>query len=53
MVTNNKVTQYAVSTKGTRGKYQHKDLRWPLEVTIHALKEEAKDEDIESGVEDD
>ena len=34
-------------------KIRNKDLRWPLEVTIHALKEEAKDEDIESGVEDD
>ena len=33
-------------------KIRNEDLRWPIEVTIHALKEEAKDEDIESGVED-
>lgn len=28
------------------------DQKWPMDVTIHALKEEAKDDDIESGVED-
>lgn len=33
-------------------KIRNEDLRWSLEVTIRALKEEAKDEDIESGVED-
>jgi len=33
-------------------KIRNEDLKWPIEVTIHALKEEAKDEDIESGVED-
>ena len=34
-------------------KIRNENLRWPMEVTIHALKEEAKDEDMESGVEDD
>jgi len=29
------------------------NLNWPMEVTIHALKEEVKDKDEESGVEDD
>jgi hypothetical protein len=28
------------------------NLEWQMEVTIHALKEEAKDKDEESGVED-
>ena len=28
------------------------NLKWPMEVTIHALKEEVKDKDEESGVED-
>ena len=29
------------------------NLKWPMEVTIHALKEEVKDKNEESGVEDD
>ena len=29
-----------------------KNSKWPMEVTIHALKEEVKDKDEESGVED-
>ena len=33
-------------------KIRNEDQKWKIEVTIHALKEEAKDEDIESGVED-
>ena len=33
-------------------KIRNKNQKWKIEVTIHALKEEAKDEDIESGVED-
>ena len=32
---------------------RNEDNKLPIEVTIHSLKEEAKDEDIESGVEDD
>ena len=32
---------------------EKESLKWELEVTIHALKEEAKDEEVESGVEDD
>ena len=32
---------------------RNEDNKLPIEVIIHSLKEEAKDEDIESGVEDD
>ena len=31
---------------------RNKDYQMSMEVTIHDLKEEAKDEDVESGVED-
>jgi hypothetical protein len=33
-------------------KLLEENQEWPIEITIHALKEEVKDKDEESGVED-
>ena len=43
---------FVIGTEVIR-KLRNKDNKLPIEVTIHSLKEEAKDEDIESGVGDD